>query len=347
MSAEKTIPAAASWTGSIQRNLLEVRDWTVESVRPDGRVPVVRGLDFDLRRGEVTCVVGESGSGKTVLWRSLLGISRAGLAQTAGTATLHTADGAMYVEGGRGPRPGWAGYVFQHPRASLDPLRTVGSQVAESVALTGGTPTPDDVHGRLAEVQLRDPASVAQLHPHELSGGMAQRVAIAVALAAEPELLVADEPTTGLDWSVRRDVVDLLGTLAAEHGTTLVLISHDFAVVRRLAQRVIVLYRGERMEDGPRKAFFEPGPGLHPYTRELQIRARALAHGEPPPVLHEGEATDVGCRYAHRCALLHEDAPEGLARRCRTEDPEDRRPAVNHGVLCLAVESSVAPRGVP
>ena len=331
----------------MNRTLLEVRSWTVDSVRARERVPVVRSIDFDLRRGEVCCVVGESGSGKTVLWRSLLGISRAGLAVSRGTAVLHTEAGPCELRGGRGPRAGWAGYVFQHPRESLDPFRTVGSQVAESIALAGRSPTPADVEARLAEVQLKDPASVAALHPHELSGGMAQRVAIAVALAAEPALLVADEPTTGLDWSVRREVVDLLGRLAADHGTTLVLISHDFAVVRRLASRVIVLYRGERMEDGPRGAFFEPGPGLHPYTRELQERARALSEGRPPPVVPEGEASDVGCRYAHRCARLHGDVPEGLLGRCRTEAPDDRRPAVAHGVQCLAIESSVVPRGVP
>jgi ABC-type dipeptide/oligopeptide/nickel transport system ATPase component len=331
--------------------LLEVRDWTVDVPAGAGREAVVRGIDFDLRRGEVCCVVGESGSGKTVLWRSLLGISRAQVRVSAGTAKLKVSGREYEIGEGRGARqrPGWAGYVFQHPIESLDPFRTVGSQVRESIRLARSSVSQDDVHARLAEVRLKDPASVARLHPHELSGGMAQRVAIAVALAAEPELLVADEPTTGLDWSVRREVMDLLRRLAADHGTTLVVISHDFAVVRRLAHRVIVLYRGERMEDGPRDAFFEPGPGLHPYTRELQSRARALATGDPPPpVPAEEPPGDVGCRYAHRCALIHSaSAPEALAKTCRSGAPADRRPAVDHGVRCVAVESVVVPRGAP
>lgn len=327
--------------------LLEVRGWTVDSVRGGARAPVVRGLNFDLRRGDVTCVVGESGSGKTVLWRSLLGVSRRGLTLRGGSALLKDETGTFDLAQGRGPRPGWAGYVFQHPRESLDPFRTVGAQVAESIRLTGKTPTEDDTLSRLAEVQLRDPASVAALHPHELSGGMAQRVAIAVALAAEPLLLVADEPTTGLDWSVRREIVDLLGGLAQRHGTSLVLISHDFAVVRRLASRVMVLYRGERMEDGPRDAFFGPGPGLHPYTQELQGRARALSEGQPPPRSEAGEPTDVGCLYAHRCARLRADSFEELGERCQSVTPEDRRPALDHGVRCVTIESVVSPQGAP
>jgi ABC-type dipeptide/oligopeptide/nickel transport system ATPase component len=331
--------------------LLEVRDWTVDVPAGDRREAVVRGIDFDLRRGEICCFVGESGSGKTVLWRSLLGISRAGVRVSRGSATLLSDAGDHDLRGGMGaaPRTGWAGYVFQHPLQSLDPFRTVGSQVAESIALARTSVAPDDVHARLAEVRLKDPVSVARLHPHELSGGMAQRVAIAIALAAEPELLVADEPTTGLDWSVRREVVDLLRRLTADHGTTLVVISHDFAVVRRLAHRVIVLYRGERMEDGPRRAFFEPGPGLHPYTIELQSRARALADGRSPPLLMAEEPpADEGCRYSHRCAVLRSDAaPDSLAATCRARTPEDRRPAVDHGVRCVAVESAVMPRRAP
>jgi ABC-type dipeptide/oligopeptide/nickel transport system ATPase component len=164
---------------------------------------------------------------------------------------------------------------------------------------------------------------------------MAQRVAIAVALAAEPDLLVADEPTTGLDWSIRREVVDLLGDLARNAGVSLVLISHDFAVVRRLADRVLVFYRGELVEDGPRGAFFDPGPGRHPYAVELQQRARALAEGRPPPPTREEAPADAGCGYAHRCARLSEAEPD-LGARCRTESPGPMSIAPAHRVRCFA-----------
>ena len=154
-------------------------------------------------------------------------------------------------------------------------------------------------------------------------------------MAAEPDLLVADEPTTGLDWSIRREVVDLLGDLARNAGVSLVLISHDFAVVRRLADRVLVFYRGELVEDGPRGAFFAPGPGRHPYAVELQQRARALAEGRPPPPTREEAPSEVGCGYAHRCARLGAGDP-ALDARCRMESPGPISIGPAHHVRCFA-----------
>ena len=164
---------------------------------------------------------------------------------------------------------------------------------------------------------------------------MRQRVMISIALACGPTLLFADEPTTGLDWSVRRDVLDLLGRLARDQGLTLLLITHDFAVVRHLADRVLVLYRGRLVEDGPRSAFFEPGPGEHPYSRELQARVTALEEGLPPPPSIRAPSGLVGtsCPYVHRCARMAV-AGEPHQERCYRELPELAPYAPKHRVAC-------------
>lgn len=330
--------------------LLRVEHLTVGVTDPlDGsEVNVVRDVSFELGRGQIVALVGESGSGKTVLMRSLLGITDATPGVVAGKATAFTEQGEASLAPRRffrrralpSVRRGWAGYVFQHPREALDPFQTVGRQVADSVAIARPRASKAERAERaeqwLAQVALPRPGKVAGLHPHELSGGMAQRVAIAVALATEPRLLVADEPTTGLDWSVRRDVLDLLGKLQDEEGMTLLLITHDFSVVRHLADRVLVLYRGRLMEDGPRGAFFEPGPGEHPYSRELQARVLALEEGRPPPPSIRAPSGPLGasCPYVGRCARMAvADQPD--QERCYTELPELTPFGDDHRVACL------------
>jgi ABC-type dipeptide/oligopeptide/nickel transport system ATPase component len=333
--------------------LLEVRELRVEVTDPVTGAPVevVRGCSFDLARGEVVALVGESGSGKTIMLRSLLGISDAWPGVVNGTARVLPEGGApvplLGVRQRRralpGLRGGWAAYVFQHPREALDPFQTVGRQVGDSVRIAHpalqGAGLAEKVHEWLAAVVLPDPAAVAQLHPHELSGGMAQRVAIAVALATEPELLVADEPTTGLDWSVRREVLDLLVRLQEDRGMTLLLITHDFAVVRHIADRVLVLFRGELVEDGPRSVFFEPGPGHHPYARELQERVRALEDGRAPPEIVVVAEQAAGCAYRHRCSVQRGD-DQALRTRCESSSPALKITEPEHRAACHALETS-------
>ncbi len=308
-------------------------------------VAVVRGASFSIPRGSQTCVVGESGSGKTILMRSILGISSARSGVTGGQAWFQPG-GASQARAVLGPsgrrrrrplarlRKGWAGYVFQHPQEALDPFRTVGAQVLDSVRVARGGESREAQQAKMLEwldaVRLPDPRGVARLHPHELSGGMAQRAAIATALGTEPEFLVADEPTTGLDWSVRREIVELLGALCRERGMTLVLISHDFQVVERMAERVIVMYRGELLEDGPRKRFF-PGPGRHPYTAELQTRVRDLKEGRAGTgqgAIVAPERTE-GCRFVHRCPQV--------VHACKTGMPPDVVVNNGHRVRCHVV----------
>ena len=347
--ADAPPPGTADQAGPI----LRAEDVWVR-VTPRGQhdpVAVVRGASFELARGATTCLVGESGSGKTVLMRAILGITRARPGVTGGEAWLWPrgapqAREVLEVAGRRRRRPlrtfrrGWAGYVLQHPCAARHPCRPGAPPARDSVAVVHGgadrAELTERTHAWLEAVRLPEPASVGRLHPHELSGGMAQRVAIAVALATEPELLVADEPTTGLDWSVRREIVELLGDLCRQRGMTLLLISHDIAVVRHMAERVLVMYRGELLEAGPRGAFFEPGPGLHPYSAELQARAEELESGQPDGVISivDAEPPELGCRYAHRCPLLEGDPP--FAATCRGGTPPDVRVADAHRVRCAA-----------
>jgi ABC-type dipeptide/oligopeptide/nickel transport system ATPase component len=351
----RLLPPDAASDGS-EGPILRAEDIWVR-VTPRGErepVAVVRGASFELARGETTCLVGESGSGKTVLMRAILGIMRARPGVTGGAAWLWpqgATEARQVLEpvGRRHRRPlrtfrrGWAGYVFQHPFEALDPFRTVEAQVRDSVKIVHPKADRGELQRRTLEwldaVRLPEPASVGRMHPHELSGGMAQRVAIAIALGTEPELLVADEPTTGLDWSVRREIVELLGALCRERGMTLMLISHDFAVVRHMADRVLLMYRGELLEDGPRGVFFGPGPGRHPYAEELQARVAELEGGRPDGVisLPEDEPDEVGCRYAHRCPLLRADAPPAFAARCHRETPSDVVVSEGHRVRCTAL----------
>ena len=190
----------------------------------------------------------------------------------------------------------------------------------------------------LARVRLPDAAGTARLHPHELSGGMAQRVALARALATEPELLVADEPTTGLDWSVRREVVELLLQLRAARGMTMVLISHDFQVVEAAADRVVVMLGGEIVEEGPRSVFFGDAAGAqHPYSVALQGRAQALADGR----LGAGEGSlepqpGAGCPHAASCARRRAEAEPTWRARCAVETPSLRSVSEDHRVRCWA-----------
>ena len=331
--------------------LVQVTGLSVAVTDPLLGVPVVvvDEVSFSLGRGEVVALVGESGSGKTVLSRALLGIGPASPGVVEGRAVALTDDGERPLAPRRRGRralpelrPGWASYVFQHPQESLDPLQTVGRQVEASVAVAHPKASRAERRERaerwLASVALDDPAAVARLHPHELSGGMAQRVAIAVALATEPRLLVADEPTTGLDWSVRRAVLDLLLRLQAEQGLTLLLVTHDFSVVKHMADRVLVLYAGRVVEDGPRSAFFgDDVQGEHPYSRELQARVRALQEGRPPPPSLRGPSGPYGasCAYARRCARLAA-GPEELQIRCWSELPElEPFEAQDHLVACF------------
>ncbi len=306
--------------------LLEVEDLRVRLRTPRGPADVVNGLSYTVGAGETVAVVGESGSGKSVSVLALLGLLPPRVATVTGRAVLQGEDLlTMEPERLRQVRGPGAGMVFQDPMTSLNPVLTVGRQLVEGIRAHGDV---DKAAARrraadlLAEVGLPDPVGALDRYPHELSGGMRQRVVIAIALCNSPALLIADEATTALDVTVQAQIIDLVEKLQAERGTGVIWITHDLGVVAGIADRVLVMYGGRCVEDGTVDDVLE-NP-VHPYTRGLLGALPDLAQpavdgvvpdlatvpGVPP------SPTDLpeGCVFWPRCPV------RGDAR-CETEQP--------------------------
>ena len=269
------------------RPLLDIRSLAVSFPGSDGPVRAVREVSLSLAPGERLAIVGESGSGKSISMRAVMGLLPR---QARMTADRLAFDGIDLIDGGeraiRRLRGRHIAMVMQDPKAALDPVMTAGAQIAEGLRLHRGL-------GRraaraaalelLAAVRIDRPERVLELHPHQMSGGMAQRVMIAMMLAGEPDLLIADEPTSALDVSVRGEILELIDGLVTERGMGLVLISHDLDLVAAFADRVAVMYAGRVMETLAADALDHAG---HPYTRGLiGCRPRLDAHVAPLPVL--------------------------------------------------------------
>ncbi|MFD0567131.1 ABC transporter ATP-binding protein [Kitasatospora saccharophila] len=308
--------------------VLEVENLRVSVGR--GAAEAVREVSFTVLAGQSVGLVGESGSGKTLTCRAVLGLPAPGVEAAADTLALAGTD-LLGLDGRgwqrlRGTR---LGAVFQDPGSFLNPSLTVGRQLAEPLRVHGGLSRPD-ARRRAVElldsVGLRDPETVHDRYPHELSGGMLQRVLIAIAVSGDPALLVADEATTALDTVVQAEVLDLLARLREERGLGLLLVSHDLAVVADATDRLLVLYAGEVVEDGP-TASVVAAPA-HPYTEALLavaglgpgtrtrfpvIPGRPPAPGTPAP----------GCRFAPRCAYATPDCT--LAPIPLTTGPDGRK----------------------
>jgi microcin C transport system ATP-binding protein len=262
--------------------VLDVKDLRV-TFRQDGRrIEAVKGVSFTVAKGETVALVGESGSGKSVTALSTVGL----LADTAEVSGSVTYLGTQMVGAGeralRRVRGNDISFIFQEPMTSLNPLHTIERQLAESLELHQGL-RGEAVRARIVElltkVGIRDPESRLGAYPHQLSGGQRQRVMIAMALANGPELLVADEPTTALDVTIQAQILDLLADLKRSEGLSLLFITHDLGIVRRIADRVCVMQGGEIVEQGPAaKIFASP---QHPYTRKLLA---AEQKGGPEPV---------------------------------------------------------------
>lgn len=252
--------------------VLSVRDLTVAFTAADGEKDVVRSVSFDVRRGEIFGLVGESGSGKTVTALSLMNLLPENGAVVAGGAFLEgdrisplSGAAAAAVRGRR------VGLVSQEPMVALDPNFTIGAQMAEVLGRIGGLRTRADkraqAHKLLSEVRLPDPDRVLSSYPHQLSGGMLQRVVIAIALAGSPRILLADEPTTALDVTVQAEILDLLRRLRDERGMSVIIVTHDLGVVADLCDRAIVMKDGRIVEEGAvEDIFYRPSD---PYTRTL------------------------------------------------------------------------------
>ncbi|WP_239008922.1 ABC transporter ATP-binding protein [Streptomyces sp. S8] len=336
------------------RALLEVRDLGVEFTAPDGSaLRAVRGVSFTLRRGETLAVVGESGSGKSTtalaLTRMLPGTGRV----STGSVLLDGQDLATAsAEELRAVRGARIGMIFQDPMTALNPVLTVGRHLEEVLRAHG----PRDRHGRrdraarraravelLDRVGIPEPHRRIDDHPHQFSGGQRQRVLIAMALAGEPDVLLADEPTTALDATVQEQILALLADLNRETGTALVLITHNMGVVARSCARVLVMYGGTVVEDGPTaEVLTRP---RHPYTAGLLAAVPRLSApsgtrltgipGSPPDLTLLGD----GCAFAARCTLVED--------RCRTGAPP--LVALTDGVraACLPAAGRTEPLPAP
>ncbi|MFC8520657.1 ABC transporter ATP-binding protein [Streptomyces sp. NPDC057257] len=305
--------------------VLEVRGLRVGFDVPAGRLPAVDGVDLTLRRGEILALVGESGSGKSALAMSLVGLNRGPRTHVDGSVSFRGRElvGASERELRR-VRGKDVAVVFQDALAALNPLQRAGAQVAETIRAHGDvsrTTAASRAVELLGEVGIAGPARAARAYPHQLSGGMRQRVMIAMGLANDPAVLIADEPTTALDVTIQAQVLALLKRVQREHGTSVLLITHDLGVVAEVADRVAVMYAGRIVEQGTRdEVLFDP---QHPYTMGLlgsvpplrgPVPERLPAIPGAPPA---GIGRPPGCGFRPRCAFAHDscDSRPELRRR--------------------------------
>ena len=287
---------------------LEVRDLGIVFDTRRGAVAAVEGISFAMARGEVLGIVGESGAGKSLTGNALIGLLQAPGRIAAGS--IHLAGERiddLPAEAQRRLRGRRIGAIFQDPLTSLDPLMTVGDQLVETIR-THLPLAPGAARARamdlLAEVGIADPAQRFGQYPHQFSGGMRQRIVIALAIAAEPEVIVADEPTTALDVSVQAQILALLRRLARDHGTAIMLVTHDMGVIAEIADRVAVIYAGRLVEIGPVAEVLHAA--RHPYTHGLmglipslarrEARLPQIAGAMPRPGQWPG-----GCSFHPRC----------------------------------------------
>jgi len=317
--------------------ILEVRDLHTQFNTLDGVVRAVDGVSFDLARGETLGIVGESGCGKSVTALSIL--------RLIPPETGRIASGSIKFEGEelttlgeeamkrlRGHR---ISMIFQEPMTSLNPVLTVGTQIAENVTRHLGV-SKKAARERACEmldlVRIADARRRLDEYPHQLSGGMRQRVMIAMALSCDPQVLIADEPTTALDVTIQAQILDLMLDLKEKTGTAIVLITHDLGVVAETTQRVVVMYAGRKVEEAPVEALFD-NP-LHPYTRGLMAAIPRLDVDAPrlqeiPGMVPLLTRPIVGCAFAARCPIATE--------RCRTAAPPMVDVGGGHTALCWEV----------
>ncbi|WP_433676812.1 ABC transporter ATP-binding protein [Microbacterium gorillae] len=328
---------------------LDIRDLRVAFPTDDGLVHAVNGMDLTLGRGETVGIVGESGSGKTVTSQALMGLLKGTRAQVGGQILFDGTDLVPLGENEMRPYRGKRiGMIFQDPLSAMHPFYTVGKQIAEAYrvhnAVSAKAAKAQSID-MLARVGIADPVARFDAYPHEFSGGMRQRAMIAMALICEPELLIADEPTTALDVTVQAQILDLIASLQAETGSSVIYVTHDLGVVAEVCERVVVMYGGQCVEEAEvRDAFRSPA---HPYTRGLLASMPSMADtagrltpipGFPPSLLNLPQ----GCLFADRCPVSHL-VPDD---RCRTERPQ-LAPAggEDHRARCFVPASVLAASG--
>jgi len=300
-------------------DLLQVTDLAVHFQTPQGTARAVDRVNLTVGAGEMVCLVGESGCGKSVTALAVMGLLPRRGASVTGSIYFEGRDLLTLSESEmRQVRGCEIGMIFQEPMTSLNPVFTVGEQIAEVFRLHLDQSRSEALASAarmLAQVGFRDPEQSLKAYPTQLSGGMRQRVMIAMAMAAGPKLVIADEPTTALDVTIQAQVLELLNRLQADSGAAVLLITHDLGVVAETCDRVVVLYAGQVAETAPVKALFDKP--RHPYTQGLLRAVRQLDAGKVEEAIpgRVAPATDYppGCRFAPRC--------EKAMDRCRREQP--------------------------
>ena len=304
-----------------ERELLEVRHLSVSFNTPQGELQAVRDVSFSLREGEVLAIVGESGSGKSVLCKSIMKLLNADARITGGSIQVDGVDITNYrqrdMERLRGKL---FSMVFQDPMTSLNPTMAIGDQIAEAVRAHGPKRSREEVRRRVLElmglVGIDAPEKRYRLYPYNFSGGMRQRSVMAIALASNPRMLFADEPTTALDVTIQAQILDLLRDIQKKLNTATILVSHDLGVVARVADRIAVMYAGKIVEIGTTdEIFYDP---RHPYTwglmRSLPSNAREdeplyTIPGMPPVLIDPPKGDAFACRNEYALAIDYEEEP--------------------------------------
>ncbi len=326
--------------------LLGVRGLTLDIPLSGGVLHAVRGIDFDLHRGETLCIVGESGSGKSLTSLAVMGLLDKSIRRSAERMEF---DGIDLLSASRRQMRSLRGdriaMIFQEPMTSLNPAYTIGDQLMEALRLHRNV-SREKARARAVEllekVGITAAASRLGQYPHQLSGGLRQRVVIAMALMCEPELIIADEPTTALDVTIQAQILSLLVDLTREMGVAMILITHDLGVVARVADKVGVMYAGELVETGSADDVF--GKPLHPYTRGL-LRCipqpgkteRGAELGTIPGIVPSLIGDVQGCAFRTRC-------PHAIDA-CRDAIPERGKPP--HNFLCVHPDGARAAEGEP
>jgi peptide/nickel transport system ATP-binding protein len=319
--------------------ILDVRSLTVELPTTSGWIRPVNDVSFTLNQGETLGIVGESGSGKTMLSLALMGLEPHG-ARHSGEAWLATKTGKQNILASsadelRAIRGRDIAMIFQEPMTALNPVLRVGEQVAEAIRVHEPGASEKEIQSRvlqsLERAALPDMQRRARQYPHQLSGGLRQRVMIAMALAAGPRILIADEPTTALDVTVQKQILELLAKLRRELQLSLLFITHDLGVVAQVADRVAVMYAGRVVEHGPVMEVLRAP--RHPYTAGLLQAAPRLVREKLIPI--PGSVPSLlslppGCSFAPRCALHVPD--------CDSAMPQLRAVNKNHDARCILVQ---------